>query len=879
MHEYSKLIDNNTNNGIHAEAVRRFADIELDVGEANMSSTDPDVVATGELQIQAAIELYHSNLAAYPNRDWNDQILYQLARAYTLLGDTESALQNMTRLVKTYPETRYYGETQFRRAETLFVLGEYPMAAEAYDDVVNHYSTTPYYEKAIYKLGWSRFKQEEYGPALDSYITLLDLKTTQGQILEQGLAPTIARADRELLQDTLRVVSLAFSYQDSANTLQSYFVQHGARNYEPLLYRELGSLHLKKDRITDAADVYLSFVAHHPLHPLAPQLHEEAIAAYKQGNFPTLILSAKEDFVNRYGVESPFWKGQSIEIQSQVKPLLANHIKELAEHYHSTARITKKAADYQQAVTWYDTYLNSFPDISNAARMNFLLAEALYDSTDYARAVKEYEHTAYIYPQHADSAEAGYAAILTYNQLSRTQSHDELKLRAMMSGLRFSHQFPLDKHTPSVLANNSETLFSLAEYQHAGDVAKYLIDKQAGDTAIINTAWRVYGHSSFELQQYAAAEEAYSQLLKLTKASDKQYKELSERLAASIYKQGELVRDSGDTIAAIGHFMRLGTVTPSSPLRATAQYDAATLYIQAGSWLPAISLLEDFRHRFPAEKALQSGCTEKLAVAYMKSDQGQKAADEMLKLAVTLGDKEYQRSMMLQAADTYDKAKNINKAATTYKDYIALYPQPIDEVLDAQKYLADYSVTTKQPEKRQHWLREIIETDKNSGRQRTDQSQYLAATAMLELASPARDAYQKVELTVPLKRSLKNKKALMQTSIKFYQDAIKYRISDVTTAATYQLGEVYSDFARSLMASQRPSGLSPDELEQYEILLEEQAYPFEEKAIEIHQANMHLTRDGIYDQWVQKSQSVLATIQPGRYAKKEKTLSYVEAIH
>jgi hypothetical protein len=80
------------------------------------------------------------------------------------------------------------------------------------------------------------------------------------------------------------------------------------------------------------------------------------------------------------------------------------------------------------------------------------------------------------------------------------------------------------------------------------------------------------------------------------------------------------------------------------------------------------------------------------------------------------------------------------------------------------------------------------------------------------------------------------------------------------------------------MKSQRPKGLNAEELEQYDILLEEQAFPFEEKSIDIHIINIDRAKQGLYDKWVKKSIEVLATFQPIRYAKQEKTVTYVEAV-
>jgi len=77
--------------------------------------------------------------------------------------------------------------------------------------------------------------------------------------------------------------------------------------------------------------------------------------------------------------------------------------------------------------------------------------------------------------------------------------------------------------------------------------------------------------------------------------------------------------------------------------------------------------------------------------------------------------------------------------------------------------------------------------------------------------------------------------------------------------------------ASGLFASERPKGLSSTDLEQYDLLLEEQAFPFEEKAIEIHETNADRVKTGIYDEWVKKSLIALRKLQPVRYAKLERS--------
>jgi len=119
----------------------------------------------------------------------------------------------------------------------------------------------------------------------------------------------------------------------------------------------------------------------------------------------------------------------------------------------------------------------------------------------------------------------------------------------------------------------------------------------------------------------------------------------------------------------------------------------------------------------------------------------------------------------------------------------------------------------------------------------------------------------------------------MEDVLEVYGDAAAYGVAEVTTAATYRLGEVYQQFSKDLMASERPRNLDEAAMEQYVLLLEEQTFPFEEKAIELYKANATRAADGVYDEWVQQSFAALATLLPARYAKTERSENVVTALY
>ena len=173
-------------------------------------------------------------------------------------------------------------------------------------------------------------------------------------------------------------------------------------------------------------------------------------------------------------------------------------------------------------------------------------------------------------------------------------------------------------------------------------------------------------------------------------------------------------------------------------------------------------------------------------------------------------------------------------------------------------------------------MKEIITADANGKNQRTDRTRYLAATASMELVKPVHRRFDNSKLTIPLRQSLQKKKNLMEQAISAYSKALKYQVAEVTTEATYNIAKIYQDFAKALLQSQRPTDLDEDALEEYQLLLEEQAYPFEEKAIDIHVTNFKRIPSGNYDESVRNSLQALSTLLPFRYSRKEMSSGYIE---
>jgi len=857
------------------EAMRRLGDLEMDSADTRGATT-----AAGNPDYRDAIARYQDFLKTYPNDPGNDRVLYQLARAQELGGNLEVALKTLDQLVQKYPQTQFRDEAQFRRGELLFTMRDYVGAEKAFTTVLRGDAPTQYHERSLYMNGWSLYKQARLDEALQSFFGVLDLKLI-GREGDGDLdkLPGLTRADRELVEDTFRVTSLSLQNLQGAESIPA-LITAPRREYEFRVYQQLGELYLKQERIKDAADTFAAFARRNPLHAQAPILQARVIDIYQQTGFATLALENKKEYVERYGVKSEF-RNTNPDGWERAQALVKTHLTELAQHHHAVAQKSKKSEDYQEAARWYRDYLVSFPEDPQAAQSNFLLAELLFEDKRFGEAAAEYEKAAYKYPTHAKSADAGYAALLAYTeQEKRTAAGDVAKLQAagVESALQFARAFPKDARAGAVLSNAAEKLYALHDAERAESVAQQVLalDPPAG-VKERRVASLVIAHATFERGAFAQAERGYADVLALTPEKDAGRKELTERLAASIYKQGEQARSEGKLREAVAHFDRVAAAAPLSAVRATAQFDAAAALLGLKDWDGAARTLEDFRRSNP-NHPLQQEVGAKLAVAYSEKGQWAQAAAEFERVAGAQKDPKLARAALWQAAELYEKGGASAPATKAFERYVKEHREPFEANVEARHRLAQLARKDGNTARHLALMKEVLQADQLAGAARTDRTRYLGATAALALAEPVRDEYRKVALIEPLQKQLKLKKARMEDVLKAYTVVADYGVAEMATAATFHSAELYGDFGRALLGSQRPKGLKKIELEQYNVLLEEQAYPFEEKAIELHEANARRSAKGIYDKWVQSSYAALSKLRPVRYAKSERGEGMIDAI-
>lgn len=828
-----------------------------------------------------AIALYLKLLKKFPLYERNDQVLYQLSRAYEETGQVEEAMLVMNRIVKEYSHSRHFAEVQFRRAEYFFTRKQFLNAEDAYKSLLSIGSGTGYYALALYKLGWAFYKQELYEEALQNFIGLLDHKLAIGYDFKQ----THNETEKKRIEDTYRVISLSFSNLGGADAVIDFFNKNGSKSYESEVYSHLAEFYLTKRRYSDAAKTYNSYIKQNPYNKVSPHFSMRVIDIYHKGRFPKLVIEAKKKYASTYGLKANYWKYFNPLQHTDVVDYLKKNIIDLANHYHALyqdkRRKAIKANSFKEASHWYKEFLLSFPKDQLSAGINYQLADLYLENKDYLYAAIEYEKTAYEYTQNEKSSSAGYAAVYTYREhLKKVPEYEKnrIKREVIRASLRFVDVYPKHEKTAVILSAASDDLYALKDFQIAIGTSHQLINNYPGtDISLIRSSWLIVAYASFDLLKYHDAESAFINVLAIKDKNKAKRKELEENLAASIYKQGEQSVKLIDYRSAAGHFLRVGELVPHSKIRSTADYDAAAALIQLKDWPKAAEVLNQFRQSYPKHK-LQSDITKKLAYVYKENKNNDKAAIEFERVANESSDKNLRRESLLVAAELYEKIPDKDNELRIYKVYVKSFPKPVEEALEINMKIAKLFELKGDRKSYLKTLKYIIKVDRSAGKGRTERTRYLAGKASLALIEPLFAKFVAIKLVKPFSRNLKKKQKQMKSNIKRYNRLVDYHVGDVTAAATYYIAETYYNFSRSLMESERPAKLNDLELEQYELMLEEQAYPFEEKGINIHKKNIELLSVGIYSKWIDKSLKKLGERVPGRYAKYEESTGVLSSM-
>ena len=863
-------------------ALARLAELEFDVTNKNSlaDSNDKESEITSlederyTQQIKKSIELYLVSLRDYPKAKDNDKLLYQLAKAYDQIGESDKSFETLVNLSEQFPSSIFFIEAQFRIAEYYFAKADYVSAEQAYTDVIISPKNHIFYERALFKRGWSRFKQSYYEDAVDDYLRAV----THHNFDE---VEKLSELEKERFDEYFRAIGLTFANLGGASYLNEFFQTRPDYKYLYHTYSVISDIYLKQERYSDSVKVMEEFSARYPLSKDLPKAQLKIVTAWQTSGFSNNLFNSIESFYSKFNLNSKYWnKNPDKVIKNHIEKSLKEYVLLMAEHFHARYQKKDTSENFSTASRWYTRYLDDYEYYARKDNIYFKFAELLREEKFVKQALKYYELAAYDDDLVLDKKSSYLTITLTdklYRDAKGAQKVTYLSNHIKYANL-FAELYPNDTRLGNIIANAAELAYNAQRFEDTVKLTGNLSNADEANKNFIKVT-TLKAQSYFKLGDYLAAESAYSSLLAISALPPKSRIAFTDRLALSIYRYASSLKQQGNTEEATHNFMRIYNVSKSSEIAATGLYDAIALLINNKKWQDSIDAIKRFQSAYPKHKYGQD-LVKKLSIVYLNSDQKIKAAQQFEKISGFEQSRDVKMTALWQAAELYESNKEFGAAIRSYTKFANTYKTPFAQNMEAMQKLVELYSTGNKTKLKNTWQARILKADKSANTKvKTDRTNYITSITALSMAKEKNREYSQHQLIAPLNKNLRKKKQSMQQAVKLYGRASSYGIAEIATESTFAIAKIYHEFSEALLNSERPNNLKGEELEQYNILLEDQAFPFEDKAIEFYEINLSRIKSDIFDDWVSKSLLELKSLFPVKYARKNKIDGYIEALN
>jgi tetratricopeptide (TPR) repeat protein len=858
--EYYRYIQNSgTEDKSRRLAMNRVTEIEINkINElAKSDSTkglndDPQYIAS----LQNAQKLLEQALKDYPNAKTNDQSLYQLARLSDQLGEQEKSLAALREIVQKYPRSAHFAEAEFRIGENEFMAANYLPAEAAYSSVILSTGGEEFYERALFKRGWARYKQGLFSEAADDYLAALD----KHQFADYD---TLKQSEKDQFNEYFRGLGLNLANLQNNQELQNYLSSRVDEKYVFSSYDAVTQIYLEQERYSDAAEAIAQFIKNYPDSPQQPSAQLRALEIWQLGKFKQRFAETLASVYTKYNQKATYWAShRNTKTQDKFFNSLREHILNAATNSQDEYLTSHSPKDLENAKLWYSRYLENYANFARQDKVYGMYAELLVDAGTNTDALKYFELAAYDGDIILDK-EAAYSTITETSSLfAKSPSNTALLKKhihyVLLSGQLYQSEVRYQKsalHAQQLALNNNMAQESILLANSLPDSAS---DQLLYDASVMKSL------AYIQLQMYSDAETILNDLLKLNKrASDQQ--QLTNNLALAIYKQAEIYTQKGLNDEAIKEYARISKRVPTSEIAPKGLYEAILISMKNEKWNSAISLIQDFQQLYP-KNDLNKDATRQLSIAYLNAGDSIKAAQAFEKMSTQEENQDAKMASLWKAAEIYESKGNSDNAIKAYSSYAETYPRPYPQYIEAMYKLTQLLNASNQQDKVITWQEKISAADKLASKDlKSTRTNFIVATTTLANATRVQRKFESIKLAEPLTETLKSKKKLMQDAIAAFGQVSAYNEASSITQATYEIANIYQHFSTALMTSERPKSLKGEELEQYNILLEDQAFPFEEKAIEFYELNLAHTKENISNIWINQTLVNLRKLYPVKY--------------
>ncbi|HKW12981.1 MAG TPA: tetratricopeptide repeat protein [Candidatus Krumholzibacteria bacterium] len=782
-----------------------------------------------------AIEQYQAILHEDPTFAHTDAVLFNLGMILADDGRPD-AMQYLARLVADFPSSPDVQEAWLRMANDRFDARDFAAAIPLFSHAVQG-NDASFTAMALYRLGWSQFEQEHFDDAVDSFAHLIDHYNGHAEIARKI----------DLRQEAEECLVHTLARAGGADAFTRYFDKAGKREYESRVLASLASLFRGSSLYAEAAQCETLWLARYPDDPTAFAAAERLVDTYRQWNKPDLAREAKRTQADRFLPGTAWYRAQKDDkVRTEASDFARSAYRETAAFDHAQARKSNDPGEWRDALAQYEAYLKQWPAADDSPRLHFLASDAAAHLEAYPSAMRHLSAS-----MTSDSLslvhDAAWQRVVVADAWYRRSQRDtqaatgtdSLAALVLKTGDEFTSRFSSDPRCADVAWRQGNVALAHRRYDDAATRlerfgTQFPADKRAL-TAVVRS-----GDARYRLDDFEAAGATYEKALAMARTAKRD--SLAGALETSIptcyYQAAERVAkadSAGGEKKAAPMFARVARSWPAFQHADLALYRAGLGFAADGKVADATGAWEELLRTHPKSEYARDSAAQ-IALVNEKAGKPADAAVAYERFAAMYPKDADAPDALLKSADLRAAAGDAAGAEKARTQFMAAFPGETASVMQIRATRAQNEIAA-------------IANGAPTGAQissllakgsKSELKAYLTlATAHPDLASPsilaqvdflkaeeAHAAYAAMKLTQPLTKSIEKKKAKLEAVIALYDQCSKRAVAEYTRASAHRIGQSLIEFGDALSASERPKGLSADDLAAYNDVITEQCYTF-----------------------------------------------------
>lgn len=830
------------------ELLLRLAEIDYREEEAAMRAAyeagEGDAVPPGD-RYPRAVARFRELVDRFPAAPQALPAFYNLGYLYAEEGDGELSTWAYGEVLARDPRSPYADEIHMRLAEAAFDAGRVEEAIPHYTAVVRG-AKPEYADKALYKLGWCFFNLEDYSGAVDSF----------SRVLGRGEA-----SPEDLRRETLVILAKALLEWGGLGPLTSYLGNRPeAAPYGPTLHRLLGELYADSSRYREAVAVYAAGVEAYPEAPECLALERGILSALLIARDAEGANERRVLWADRYGPGTEWDRLHGAgPLGAERDQLLEEGLRLAALHYHGRAQRGQGGLD--RALSLYGRYLELFGSSTEAGyELAYAYAQAFREAGRLPEAAAQYRRVAAHSSLATHREEASYRRIRVLESL---YAEDAAYLEELLGAHEeYVARNPASLLVPEILFSAGELLFNAEQFPRARALFHRVVDAAAGGP-LGPRAWERIGRCRFRESDYARSEEAVRRAL-AEGLGEALVADARQLLSFAVFRQGEEREEAQDREGAIGHFARLADELPEEDAAQVALYRVAENLRALGRDGEAARVYDRLARRYRGSEYAESalGLSAQIFASLGEWEDAARGFEAMYR---TDPDGAGAPDALFRAARALERANRRDGAVRLFGEFAGKFPEDPRRAEGLFRQGELLRVAGQEEDAAARYR----EAWKVQGPGPGD-AEAFRARAALALGRLALDRFRGVALQGDLAQALERKERFLTEALEHLARAASLPYAETLTEALFRAGASFEHLKDALLASERPGELTDEEAEEYEFLLEEKAFPLEERAVAYYRNGVAAAREAqVHTPWVDRMFERLETLVPWAFQRTE----------